>query len=86
MAQWIQASQERVTATTKTLGSIKWLKFSGLNDQAFSMIQTLRTQELELSRKVRMLLGSCLVLRTLSYPPTKLRPRLLLIIPPPPLL
>ncbi|WDK08975.1 ABC transporter [Colletotrichum graminicola] len=56
-AEWIKASQDRVSTTPKTLGSIKWLKASGLNDVAFLVIQKLRVTELEVSRRFRILLG-----------------------------
>ncbi|TDZ58384.1 ABC transporter atnG [Colletotrichum trifolii] len=56
-AEWVQASQDRVSATSKTLGSIKWLKVSGLNTEAFGVIQKLRATELEVSRRYRVLLG-----------------------------
>ncbi|KAL0782331.1 hypothetical protein CaCOL14_000237 [Colletotrichum acutatum] len=56
-AEWIKASQDRVSTTSKTLGNIKWLKISGLNDVAFSVIQKLRTVELEVSKRFRVLLG-----------------------------
>ncbi|KAK0370729.1 ABC transporter [Colletotrichum limetticola] len=56
-AEWIKASQDRVSTTSKTLGNIKWLKISGLNDVAFSVIQKLRTIELEVSKRFRVLLG-----------------------------
>ncbi|KND92186.1 Multidrug resistance-associated protein 1 [Tolypocladium ophioglossoides CBS 100239] len=64
-ADWIQASQDRVTATSKTLGSIKWLKVSGLNDLAFSMIRRLRARELTVSMRFRLLLGSTMVMLVL---------------------
>ncbi|KXH25809.1 ABC transporter [Colletotrichum simmondsii] len=56
-AEWIKASQDRVSTTSKTLGNIKWLKISGLDDVAFSVIQKLRTVELEVSKRFRVLLG-----------------------------
>ncbi|KAK1984403.1 ABC transporter [Colletotrichum cereale] len=56
-AEWIKASQDRVSTTSKTLGNIKWLKVSGLNDVAFSVIQKLRGTELEVSKRFRILLG-----------------------------
>ncbi|KXH67726.1 ABC transporter [Colletotrichum salicis] len=56
-AEWIKASQDRVSTTSKTLGNIKWLKISGLNHVAFSVIQKLRTIELEVSRRFRVLLS-----------------------------
>lgn len=61
-ADWIQASQDRVTTTSKTLSSIKWLKMSGLNDVSFSIIQKLRARELKVSRRFRMLMGGSLML------------------------
>ncbi|KAF9876316.1 ABC transporter [Colletotrichum karsti] len=61
-AQWIKASQDRVTTTSKTLGSIKWLKISGLSDVAFSVIQKLRSIELVVSKRYRVLLGLSMML------------------------
>ncbi|KND86897.1 Canalicular multispecific organic anion transporter 2 [Tolypocladium ophioglossoides CBS 100239] len=61
-AAWIQASQIRVSATSKALGSIKWLKISGLSDVAFSVIRNLRVRELAISTKFRLLLGISLIL------------------------
>ena len=61
-AAWNQASQDRVTATSKTLGNIKWLTISGLNEKAFDMIRSLRSRELQVSRRYRVLLGVCLAL------------------------
>jgi ATP-binding cassette subfamily C (CFTR/MRP) protein 1 len=55
-AKWIQASQERVARTAATIGSIKWIKLSGLTDSAFSVIRLLRIHELKLSRRFRVLL------------------------------
>ncbi|TLD19247.1 hypothetical protein PspLS_09793 [Pyricularia sp. CBS 133598] len=61
-ASWIQASQNRVEATSKTLGSIKSLRISGLNDMAFSVIAKLRSKELLISKQFRVLLGTSLML------------------------
>ncbi|KAK1241278.1 hypothetical protein MKX08_001252 [Trichoderma sp. CBMAI-0020] len=61
-AAWIAASQRRVTATSKALGSVKWLKISGLTDVAFNGIRRLRTQELAASTKFRLFLGITIVL------------------------
>ncbi|KAK6449569.1 hypothetical protein FP744_10005819 [Trichoderma asperellum] len=61
-AAWIAASQRRVTTTSKALGSMKWLKISGLTDVAFNGIKELRTQELAVSTKFRLFLGITLVL------------------------
>ncbi|KFA49912.1 hypothetical protein S40293_01213 [Stachybotrys chartarum IBT 40293] len=52
---WIGASESRITATSKTLGSIKWLKISGLSDMAFAIIRRLRKQEINVSRRYRFL-------------------------------
>ncbi|KAH6995503.1 ABC transporter [Ilyonectria sp. MPI-CAGE-AT-0026] len=65
-AAWIQASQERVTATSKTLSSVKWLKISGLSDVTFGVIRRLRVRELKISITYRILLGVTLVLLTFS--------------------
>ncbi|KAK2038982.1 ABC transporter [Colletotrichum somersetense] len=56
-AKWIRASQDRVTTTSKVLGSIKPLKMTGLSDLVFSLIRDLRTKELEVSERYRKLLG-----------------------------
>ncbi|KAL7924395.1 multidrug resistance-like protein [Trichoderma austrokoningii] len=61
-AAWIAASQRRVTTTSKALGSVKWLKISGLTDVAFNGIKKLRTQELAVSTKFRYFLGITVVL------------------------
>lgn len=61
-AAWIAASQRRVTTTSKALGSVKWLKISGLTDVAFNGIKKLRTQELAVSTKFRLFLGITVVL------------------------
>jgi ATP-binding cassette, subfamily C (CFTR/MRP), member 1 len=71
-ASWIAASADRVTQTTKTLGSIKWIKISGLNEVAFSTIRKLRTRELEVSLKYRILLGATLLISQCLLPPPRL--------------
>jgi hypothetical protein len=63
-AAWIQATQVRVTATTKTLGNIKGLKISALTEVAFQILRNLREQELKTSMKFRLLLGGSMVLRS----------------------
>lgn len=76
-AEWIKASQDRVTATSKTLGSIKWLKVSGLNDVAFSVIRQLRSAELVASKRYRVLLSMTMMFSEFGGP--SLCPRGLLI-------
>jgi ATP-binding cassette, subfamily C (CFTR/MRP), member 1 len=66
-AAWTQASQDRVTSTSKTLGGIKSVKISGLNDVSFSIIRDLRTRELEVSTRFRKLLGASMVLRRSGF-------------------
>ena len=61
-ASWIHASQVRVAETSKTLGSVKWLRLSGLNDMAFCRLRSLRTHELAVSERFRYLLGVSLIL------------------------
>lgn len=72
-ASWIQASQVRVTATSKTLSSVKRLRISGLNDMAFDMIRKLRMMELAASEKFRILLGISLIMRWLPLPTNSYR-------------
>jgi hypothetical protein len=71
-ALWIAASQSRVTATSKTLGSIKWIKVSGLNDMAFALIRRLRTAELAVSLRFRLLLAGTMVMREFQHPTWKM--------------
>ncbi|KAL8369750.1 hypothetical protein RB595_000201 [Gaeumannomyces hyphopodioides] len=61
-ADWIGASQDRVSATARTLGGVKWLRASGLNDVAFDMLARLRTVELGVSMRFRVLMGLSLVI------------------------
>lgn len=62
-AEWIKASQDRVSATARTLGGVKWLRASGLNDVAFGMLARLRTVELGVSMRFRILMGLSLAIR-----------------------
>lgn len=61
-AQWIQASQDRVTATSGVLGALKWLKFSGITEVVFGTVRQLRVRELEVSLRFRKLIGRSLTL------------------------
>lgn len=67
-AAWIQASQDRVTATSKLIGSIKCLKISALSDLAFNIIHNLRVRELKILTRYRYLLGTSMVACTLKFP------------------
>ena len=64
-AKWIAASQDRVGQTSKTLGAVKGLKVSGLTEMAFSMVRKLRTRELAISMRYRLLFGVSMILMVL---------------------
>jgi hypothetical protein len=61
-AAWNQASQDRVSATSTVLGSVKAIRVSGLTEIVFSSIRRLRRRELQISERFRWLLGVSLVL------------------------
>jgi ATP-binding cassette, subfamily C (CFTR/MRP), member 1 len=50
---WNQAVQKRVSITSSMLSQIKGLKIMGLTDYIADLIQSLRSSELELSKKFR---------------------------------
>ncbi|KAJ5142866.1 uncharacterized protein N7515_001653 [Penicillium bovifimosum] len=52
---WLQATEKRINFTTSVLGSIRNVKFLGLTEIMSSMIESLRTRELETSKKFRHL-------------------------------
>ncbi|KAL2858516.1 hypothetical protein BJY01DRAFT_530 [Aspergillus pseudoustus] len=58
LAGWIEASQKRVTLTSKVLASIKALRLSGTSSSAFFTIEGLRASELHISQRYRRLLGA----------------------------
>lgn len=53
---WINAIMKRVDVTTKSLGSIKSIKLSGLSGFIAKTIQQLRVDELNISKGFRFLL------------------------------
>ncbi|KAL2851369.1 P-loop containing nucleoside triphosphate hydrolase protein [Aspergillus pseudodeflectus] len=57
LADWIQASQKRVTLTSKVLANIKTLRLAGASRPIFSRIEDLRANELHISERYRSLLG-----------------------------
>lgn len=65
LAVWLLALQQRVVKTAQTLGSIKWIKMSGLGDAAFTTIRDLRTHELKVSLKYRLLVGGSMIISML---------------------
>lgn len=52
---WLQATEKRINFTTSILGSIRNVKVLGLTQVMSSMIEGLRTEELEISKKFRKL-------------------------------
>ncbi|KAF7713845.1 Uncharacterized protein PECH_000838 [Penicillium ucsense] len=52
---WLQTTEKRITFTTAILGSIRNVKFLGLSGVMRSMVEELRTKELESSKKFRHL-------------------------------
>lgn len=60
-AIWIAASQTRVSATSRVLSKVKWIRLSGLTSVAFSRLRDLRIRELQLSQRYRALLGSAVL-------------------------
>lgn len=65
-AAWIKASQDRVANTANTIGGVKWLRLSGMNDAAFRIIKELRIHELKISRRFRIFIIWALELCTFS--------------------
>lgn len=62
---WLRATEKRINFTTSILGSIRNVKVLGLTEVMSSMIEGLRTEELEISKKFRQLqsirvcMGAC---------------------------
>ncbi|CAG8893204.1 unnamed protein product [Penicillium egyptiacum] len=52
---WLRATEKRINFTTSILGSIRNVKVLGLAEVMSSMIERLRTEELEISKKFRQL-------------------------------
>ncbi|KAJ5285483.1 ABC transporter [Penicillium chrysogenum] len=52
---WLRATEKRINFTTSILGSIRNVKVLGLTEVMSSMIEGLRTEELEISKKFRQL-------------------------------
>ena len=55
-AMWLEAIERRIAATTSMLSSMKGVKMSGLTEVLHEDLQSLRVQELEISKKFRKLL------------------------------
>lgn len=60
--RWIEVIQERLKATSTLLQNIKAVKMLGLTDVTASVLQNLRTNEIEASTTYRKVLLSILLL------------------------
>lgn len=60
--RWIEKIQERLRVTTTVLGEMKVVKMLGLTDVMSTMIQRLRTDEINTSKSFRKLLVATLLL------------------------
>jgi len=54
-AQWVGTIQRRVGKTSSMLGSMKSVKMMGLSNNLFDTLNSLRIQELNLSKRFRMM-------------------------------
>lgn len=52
---WLEAIQTRINFTSEILGSMMSVKMLGLTEQMTSTIQSMRVQEMELSKRFRRL-------------------------------
>lgn len=50
---WLGATEKRINFTSSILGSIRNVKFLGLTEIMSSMVEALRIEELEVSKKYR---------------------------------
>lgn len=55
-AQWLEAIERRISATSGMLGSIKGVKMLGLQNSFMKFVHGLRINELNISKKFRTLL------------------------------
>ncbi|KAG8530148.1 uncharacterized protein KY384_005631 [Bacidia gigantensis] len=55
-AEWLEAIERRISATTTMLGSMKRVKMCALTDVFSGILHTLRREELEISKRFRRLL------------------------------
>jgi hypothetical protein len=64
--EWLRATEKRINFTTSILGSIRNVKFLGLDETMRSKIEALRMEELEVSKKfrriqsIRVCMSACL--------------------------
>ncbi|KAL3420510.1 hypothetical protein PVAG01_06955 [Phlyctema vagabunda] len=68
---WLEAIQERISATVSALGAMKGIKMTGATKMMYSAITELRASEIRLSKKFRQLL---IAVVTLSYVSTTMSP------------
>ena len=55
-AKWLEAIERRISATNAMLGSMKGVKMCGLKQTLFANLQSLRIEELNISKKFRRLM------------------------------
>jgi ABC-type multidrug transport system fused ATPase/permease subunit len=53
---WLEAIEKRVDVTAKVLGSVNGVRTAGLTDKLYTLVQTMRTDEIAMSERFRRLL------------------------------
>lgn len=53
---WLEAIERRVDITAQVLRSVKDLRMTGLTDQLYKIVQTMRDHEVKMSERFRRLL------------------------------
>ena len=62
---WLKATEKRINFTTSILGSIRNVKYLGLTETMSNMIESMRMEELEISKNfrklqsIRICMGAC---------------------------
>lgn len=62
---WLKATEKRINFTTSILGSIRNVKYLGLTETMGNMIESMRIEELEVSKNfrklqsIRICMGAC---------------------------
>lgn len=67
-AMWLEAIERRISATSAMLASMKGIKMSGLKDTLLASLQTLRVDELRISKRFRRLIIWNMTFGKLPYP------------------
>lgn len=62
---WLKATEKRINFTTSILGSIRNVKYLGLTETMSNMIESMRMEELKISKNfrklqsIRICMGAC---------------------------